>query len=123
LHFLLYHESFSFLNFFSRYIFHELLPKEALSASFLPVYIEQWVDDSMSDYFYTEDHEVWLDTHLKQAGWYLDCSKGYIPVSEKALHATLNAEAPLQIVVYEPSVQEETEKETSRATKGKKQRR
>ena len=107
--------------FFSRYIFHELLPKEALSASFLPVYIEQWVDDSMSDYFYTEDHEVWPDTHLKQAGWYLDCSKGYIPPSEKALHATLNAEAPLQIVVYEPSVQEETEKETSKATKGKKE--
>jgi hypothetical protein len=69
---------------------------------------------------YTEDHKVWPYLHLKHGGWYLDCSKGYIPISEKPLYASLNAEAPSQMVVYEPLMQEESNKENSKASKAAK---
>jgi hypothetical protein len=105
------------LYFFSTYIYHELLPKKALSASFLPVYVEQWVNDTSSDFMYTEDHEVWPYPHLKHGGWYLDCSNGYIHTSEEPSYASLNAEAPSQMVVYQPAMQEESDKEKSKGSK------
>lgn len=55
-----------------RYINHELLPKEAFSASFLPVYVEEWVLDSSPHFMYTDEHDVYPFAHLKHAGWYLD---------------------------------------------------
>lgn len=95
-----------------RYIYHELIPKEALSASFLPVYVEEWVLDSSPNFMYTDEHDVYPFAHLKHAGWYLDCSKGFVPPSEVHLFTSLNAEAPADVVFHEPVVPEESVKGT-----------
>ena len=62
----------NFFHFFHvfcfRSMYHELLPKEALSTSFLPVYVEEWVLDSSLDFMYTDEHDVYPFAHLKLAG-------------------------------------------------------
>jgi hypothetical protein len=95
-----------------RYIYHELISKEALFASFLPVYVEEWVLDPFLNFMYIDEHDVYPFAHLKHAGWYLDCSKGFVLPSDVHLFTSLNAEAPADVVFHEPVVPEESMKDT-----------
>jgi hypothetical protein len=61
---------------------------------------------------YTDEHDVYPFAHLKQAGWYVDYSKGFVYPSEVHLFTSLNVEAPVDVVFHEPMVPEESVKGT-----------
>jgi hypothetical protein len=61
---------------------------------------------------YTHKHDVYPFAHLKHAGWYLNCSKGFVPPSEVHLFTSFNAEAPADVVFHKPVVPEESVKGT-----------
>ena len=108
-----------------RYIFHELVPKHALFASFLPAYLEDWMDASSKEFMFTQLQVSQFPTfHLKSGGWYIDCTGGFVPASKEALHRDLTMAAPLELIDLEetklPDPQPELQKEkASKGTRGK----
>ena len=75
---------------FSRYIHRELLVKNALPPSSLPAFLLDWIDVDSDLCVYTAMQVVkFPPSHLKECGWYLDCSRAYVPDEEEALYNSL----------------------------------
>ena len=112
-----------------RYIYHELIPKQALNSAFLPAYLEEWLDNNSKKFMYTPLHvSQYPPPHLMIAPWYLDCSAGFVSTSEHALHTRDAETAPVELIELEEDEDEPkepkeavAEKETQeKAKKGKK---
>ena len=88
---LLFHSMsvFSYL-LFSRYIHRELVVKNAFPRSSLPIFLEDWVDTRYSHCVYTVlQITKFPHPHLLAGGWYLDCSRGFVPEAEESLYGSL----------------------------------
>ena len=83
------------------------------------------MDDSSNKFIYTS-HRVtkYPSSHLMTAGWYLDCSSGFVPTLEEALHQTLIQTALIEMIDLEepkePYEQPSLQKESDNAEKGTK---
>jgi hypothetical protein len=78
----------------------ELVAKNALASSFLPAYLLDWMNVFSSLYVYTTAQTTkFSELHLQAAGWYLDCSAGFVPGEEKVLFASLVSSAPEENIV------------------------
>ena len=97
-----FHLLFLISSSFIRYIFHKLLPKGALNSAFFPAFFEEGMDDSSNNFIYTS-HQVikYPSSHLMVTGWYLDCSGGFVPTLEEALHQSLTQTTPVEMVDLE----------------------
>ena len=82
------------------YILRELVAKNALALSSLPDYLSDWVNVHSSLCVYTtKQTSKFPESHLQAAGWYLDCSAGFVPVEEKPLFDSLVTSAPEDNIV------------------------
>ena len=87
----------------------ELVAKNALALSSLPAYLSDWVNVLSSLCVYTTKQTTkFPESHLQAAGWYLDCSAGFVPVEEKPLFDSLVSSAPEDNIVTfeEPDIVE-----------------
>ena len=83
------------------------------------------MDHSSNKFIYTMlQVSKYPSSHLMVAGWYLDCSGGFIPTSKEALHQSLIEMAPVEIKEpKEPQKQlspQKKNKKVEKGTKGKK---
>ncbi len=90
------------------YIQRELVAKNALPSSSLPSYLEDWLDERYSHCVYTlmQLHKF-PRAHLVAGGWYLDCSRGFVPEAEEALYSGLVSSAPEVIQLEEEPEEDE----------------
>jgi hypothetical protein len=87
---------------FSRYIHRELIVNNALPPSCLPSFLLDWVDVNSNLCVYMAMQVVkFPHVHLVAGGWYLDCSRGFVPVVEESLYNTLVSSAPEVIELEE----------------------
>ena len=73
-------------------------------ASFsLPTYLSDWVNVLSSLCVYTTTQTTkFPESHLQVGGWYLDCSRRFVPGEKKSLFASLVSSAPEgNIVTFE----------------------
>ena len=85
-----------------RYIHRELVFKNAIPRSSLPSFLEDWLDERYSHCVYTlMQLTKFPRAHLVAGGWYLDCSRGFVPESEEALYSSLVSSAPEVIELEE----------------------
>ena len=84
-----------FYFFFCSYIVKELVAKNAWASSSLPTYLSDWMNvfSSLCIYMTTQTTKF-PESHLQAGGWYLDCSRGFVPREEKPLFASLVSSAP-----------------------------
>ena len=86
----------------SRYIHRELVIKNAIPPSSLPSFLDDWLDTRYSHCVYTlMQITKFPHPHLVAGGWYLDCSRGFVPESEESLYASLVSSAPEVIQLEE----------------------
>jgi hypothetical protein len=86
----------------SRYIHRELVVKNALPRSSLPSFLEDWLDMRYSHCVYTlMQITKFPQPHLVAGGWYLDCSRGFVPELEESLYSNLVSSAPEVIELEE----------------------
>src|ERR1700738_4540908 len=82
------------------YIMRELVAKNALALSSLPAYLSDWVNVLSSLCVYTTQQTTkFPESHLQAAGWYLDCSAGFVPEEEMPLFASLVSNASDENIV------------------------
>ena len=75
---------------FSKYIHRELVVKNAFPRSSLPSFLEDWLDTRYSHCVYTVlQITKFPHPHLLAGGWYLDCSRGFVPEAEESLYSSL----------------------------------
>jgi hypothetical protein len=87
---------------FPRYIHRELVVKNVLPHSALPAFIFDWVDVDSNLCVYTAMQVAkFPHVHLEGGGWYLDCSRGFVPEEEESLYTTLVSFAPEVIELEE----------------------
>ena len=61
--------------------------KNLLPSSSLPFILEEWIDDKSHLCVYTPMQLVKFPrVHLVVGGWYLDCSRGFVPDVEEILY-------------------------------------
>jgi len=78
----------------------ELVAKNALASSFLSTYLLDWMNVFSNLCMYTTTQTTkFYELHLQSAGWYFDCSLGFVPEEEKALFASLVSSAPEENIV------------------------
>ena len=81
--------------YFCRYIHRELVPKNAFPTSSLPAFLTDWVNEQSLSYMYTGMQIVKFPVaHLLAGGWFLECSRGYVPKEEDDLYNKLVRSAP-----------------------------
>ena len=101
-----------------RYIYHELIPKQALNFVFLPAYLEEWLDDNSKKFMYTPlQVSQYPSPHLMAAPWYLDCSTSFITMSKQALHIRIVETAPMEMIELDDEEEEPKESEEAIAEK------
>ena len=99
---------YSFFPFHSifRYIHRELVWKNAFPRSSLPSFLEDWLDTTHNHCVYTlMQITKFPHAHLVEGGWYLDCSRGFVPESEESLYSRLVSSAP-EVIELEEEPQE-----------------
>jgi hypothetical protein len=75
---------------FSRYIHRKLHVKNALSPLSLPDFLLEWIDVHSDLCVYTAIQVAkFPPSYLKECGWYLDCSRAFVPVEEETLYGSL----------------------------------
>jgi hypothetical protein len=80
---------------FYRFIHRELVLKNVYPQSTLPIFLLDWVDqDSDLCVYTTMQLAKFPRVHLVAGGWYLDCSRGFVPDVEKYLYNNLVTSAP-----------------------------
>jgi hypothetical protein len=90
------------------YIHRELVSKNAFPLSSLPSYLEDWLDEKYGHCVYTlMQLAKFPRAHLVAGGWYLDCSRGFVPEAEEALYINLVSSAPEAIELEEEPEEEE----------------
>jgi hypothetical protein len=105
---------FHFISVFSyssflMYIHRELVVKNALLHSSLPGFLEDWIDDKSSHCVYTlMQLAKFPRAHLVAGGWYLECSRGFIPEAEEPLFNNLVSSAPEVIELEEEPEEDES---------------
>lgn len=78
-----------------RYIHRELVVKNVLPPSSLPSFLQEWLDTTSSHCVYTlMQITKFPHPHLVAGGWYLDCSRGFVPEAEESLYSSLVSSAP-----------------------------
>jgi hypothetical protein len=88
------------LVLFCSYIVRELITKNALASFSLPTYFSDWVNVFSSLCVYkTTQTTKFHESHLQTAGWYFDCSAGFVPWIEKPLFASLVSSVPVKNIV------------------------
>ena len=91
-----------------RYIHRELVVKNVVPRSSLPSFLEDWIDENSSLCVYTlMQLAKFPRVHLAAGGWYLDCSRGFVPEAEEPLYSTLVASAPEVIELEEEPEEDE----------------
>ena len=80
---------------FFRYIHRELILKNALPRSSLPAFLSDWIDVHSDLCVYTAMQVAkYPPSHLEACGWYLDCSRAFVPDVEEALYGSLVNSGP-----------------------------
>ena len=99
----------------------ELVAKNALASFSLPAYLSEWVSVLSSLCMYmTAQTTKFLESHLQAAGWYLDCSAGFVPGEENLLFASLVSSVPEEnIVTFEEPDIFELPRPSPKAPRGK----
>ena len=76
--------------------------KNVLSLSCLPAFLLDWVDVHFNLCVYTAMQVAkFPHVHLLAGGWYLDCSRGFVPDAEAYLYNSLVTSAPEVIELEE----------------------
>ena len=76
--------------------------KNVLSPSSLPAFLFDWVDVDSNFCVYTAMQVAkFPHVHLEVGGWYLDCSRGFVPDEEESLYNSLVSSAPEVIELEE----------------------
>ena len=76
--------------------------KDVVLTSCLPTYLLDWVDVNSNLCVYTAMQRLkFPHVHLVAGGWYLDCSRGFVPDVEQGLYNILVGSAPEVIEVEE----------------------
>ena len=110
--FIIHHHSLMSCSPYSRYIHRELVLKNALTPSCLLTFLLDWVDVNSNLCIYTTMQVAkFPHVHLEASGWYLDCSRGFVPDEEESLYSSLVSSA------YEVIELEEEPEEDMRAPK------
>ena len=92
---------------YSRYIHRELVVNNVLSPSSLPGFLSEWVDVDSNLCVYTAlQVQKFPQAHLLAGGWYLDCSRGFVPDVERGLYNILVGTAP-EVIEFEEEPEEE----------------
>ena len=105
----------------NRYVYCELVAKDALASFFVPTYLQPYVDDFSKVFIYiSEQVERFGLPHLRGAGWYLDCRVGYTPLGEEALLSLLFVISPIEPVVYEEEPSQPAPVQKPKRVRGKK---
>jgi hypothetical protein len=90
------------------YIHRELVFKNVFPRSSLPSYLEDWLTERYSHCVYTlMQLATFPRVHLVTGGWYLDCSRGFVPEAEEALYSSLVSSAPEVIELEEEPEEDE----------------
>ena len=87
----------------------ELVAKNALASSSLPTYLLDWVNVFSSLCVYTTTQTTkFPESHLRAAGWYFDCSVGFVYGEKNLLFASLVGSVPEENIVTleEPDIVE-----------------
>lgn len=103
-HFILFFASFFVFSYpiLCRYIHRELVVKNAFPSSSLPSFLQEWLDTRYSQCVYTlMQITKFPHPHLVAGGWYLDCSRGFVPEPEESLYSSLVSSAPEVIELEE----------------------
>ena len=91
----------------SGYIHRELDQKNALPPSALLSFLLDWINVTSNLCVYTAMHVTkFPPLHLEAGGWYLDCSRGFVPDEEESLYSSLVSSGPKVV-----ELEEEPEKE------------
>jgi hypothetical protein len=77
------------------YIHRKVFVKNVLPPSSLPTFLLEWIDVHSDLCVYTAMQVAkFPPSHLKECGWYLDCSRAFVPDEEEAFYANLVNSGP-----------------------------
>ena len=94
-------------SLFHRYIHRELVVKDVVPPSCLPIYLLDWVDVNSNLCVYTAMQRLkFPHAHLVADGWYLDCSRGFVPDVEQGLYNILVGSAP-EVIEFKEEPEED----------------
>ena len=98
---------------FCRYIYRELVAKNVLPSSCLPIILVDWIDVNSNFCVYTGMQLARFPfVHLVASGWYLDCSRAFVLDVEKTLYNRLASFVP-EVIELEDEPKEDNQAPSS----------